>query len=313
MMDQWILVSGIVALTAVAAAIAAVFLTRRKMRRIMENLNAMLDSAIDGDFSERTFDESVLSAVEAKMARFLSSCAVSSKNLTAEKDKIKGLISDISHQTKTPIANILLYSQLLGEKELPEDCAVCVKALSAQAGKLDFLIGSLVKTSRLETGMITVKPRKNAVQALLDTATAQIRPKAKAKEITVEAEATDAVAYFDPKWTAEAIYNILDNAVKYSPRQSVIRIKTIPYEMFSRIDITDEGIGIAGEEHSKIFSRFYRSPSVSSQEGVGIGLFLAREILSNGGGYIKVSSKLGQGSTFSIFLPAEKRGIFRNR
>lgn len=306
-MDKWILVIGIAAVAAVAAAISAILLYRGKTRRLMDSLGAMLDSAIDGDFTESAFDESVLSAVEAKMARFLSSCTVSSKNLTAEKDKIKSLISDISHQTKTPIANILLYSQLLGEHELPEDCAVCVKALSAQAEKLDFLIGALVKTSRLESGIITVNPQRGAVQTLLDAVIAQIRSKAEAKEIAIEAEAMDGAAYYDPKWTAEAVYNVIDNAVKYSPRQSVIKINAIPYELFSRIDVTDEGIGIAEEEQSKIFLRFYRSPAVSGQEGVGIGLFLAREILSNGGGYIKVSSKPGQGATFSIFLPTEKR------
>ena len=306
-MDKWIVVIGIASAVAVAAAIAAILLYRGRTRRIMDSLGAMLDSAIGGDFTESAFDESVLSAVEAKMARFLSSCAVSSKNLTAEKDKIKGLISDISHQTKTPVANILLYSQLLCEHELPEDCAVCVKALSAQAEKLDFLIGALVKTSRLESGIITVNPQRGNLQTLLDAVIAQIRAKAEAKEIAVEAEATDGAAYFDPKWTAEAVYNVLDNAVKYSPRQSVIKIHAMHYELFFRIDVTDEGIGIAEDEQSKIFSRFYRSPAVSGQEGVGIGLFLAREILSNGGGYIKVTSKPGQGSTFSIFLPTEKR------
>lgn len=306
-MDMWILVIVIVAVAAIFAAIAAILLYRRKARSLMDSLGAMLDSAIGGDFTESAFDESVLSAVEAKMARFLSSCAVSSKNLTAEKDKIKGLISDISHQTKTPIANILLYSQLLGEHELPEDCAVCVKALSAQAEKLDFLIGALVKTSRLESGIITVNPQRGVIQTLLNAVVTQINSKAEAKEITIETEATDGTAYYDPKWTAEAVYNILDNAVKYSPRQSVIKIKATLYEQFFRIDITDEGIGIAENEQNKIFSRFYRSPAVSGQEGVGIGLFLVREILSNEGGYIKVSSELGQGATFSIFLPTEKR------
>ncbi|MNB71976.1 Alkaline phosphatase synthesis sensor protein PhoR [compost metagenome] len=307
MMDRWVLIVGIAALV---AAIASILLHLRRTRRIMNTLNAMLGSAIDGNFSESAFDESVLSAVEAKMARFLSSSIVSSKKITAEKNIIKGLISDISHQTKTPIANILLYSQLLGEYELPEDCAICVKALSEQAEKLDFLIGALLKASRLETGIITVTPRKGAVQTLLDTAITQISSKAEAKAITVEAEAAAGTAYYDPKWTAEAVYNVLDNAVKYSSRHSTVTIKAVPYELFFRIDIIDEGIGIAEKEKSKIFSRFYRSAAVSGQEGVGLGLFLAREILSSGGGYIKVSSRPGQGSVFSIFLPMEQADSF---
>ncbi|MBJ8192387.1 sensor histidine kinase, partial [Bacillus cereus] len=108
------------------------------------------------------------SAIEAKFAKFLSICSVSSKNLLAEKNKINELISDISHQTKTPLANILLYSQLLSEYELSQDTSTCVKALSAQAEKLNFLIHALVKTSRLETGIITVSPRRESVQKLLD-------------------------------------------------------------------------------------------------------------------------------------------------
>jgi signal transduction histidine kinase len=266
----------------------------------------MLDKAIDGDFVEGVFDESALSAVEAKLARYLSICAVSSKNLLTEKDKIKELISDISHQTKTPIANILLYSQLLSEYSLPEDCTVCVKDLSGQAEKLNFLINALVKTSRLETGIITVSPKKDAVQKLLDEVLEQILPKADVKGISIAAENTEISAWFDLKWTTEAVYNIVDNAVKYAERGGNITIKAIPYELFCRIDITDNGIGIAEHEQSKIFTRFYRSGAVSKHEGVGIGLFLAREIVSAEGGYIKVSSELGSGSTFSVFLAMEK-------
>lgn len=310
-MDTLELICAIVAVAAIAASITAILLYRRKMRQTIDSLNAMLDSAMDGNFTESVFDESSLSAVETKMARYLSTCSMSSKNLTEEKNKIKGLISDISHQTKTPVANILLYSQLLSERELPEDCAVCVNALSSQAEKLNFLISSLVKISRLETGIITVNPKKGAVQTLLDAAISQIEPKAEPKEIVIELEPTDSSAYFDVKWTTEAVYNIIDNAVKYSPAKCTIKIKATPYEMFCRIDVVDNGIGIPEEEHSKIFSRFYRSASVREQEGEGIGLFLAREIISSGGGYIKVSSKPGHGSTFSIFLPMENR-IFQN-
>ena len=305
-MEQWVFSIGI-SVTAIAVAMGVILLYKRKMRRIMDSLDTMLNHAIDGDFTPDVFDESLLSAVEAKMASFLSACAVSSKDLTEEKDKIKSLISDISHQTKTPIANILLYSQLLAEHDLPEDCGVCVNALNTQAEKLDFMIGVLVKSSRLETGIISVNSQRAPVQTLLDDAIAQIRYKCDEKGIVIEEQIIGGTAYYDPKWTGEAVYNVHDNAVKYSPCQSFIKISTMPYELFFRIDISDEGIGMREEEQSKIFQRFYRSPSVVHQEGVGIGLFLTREILGKGGGYIKVSSNTGQGSTFSIFLPTEKR------
>ncbi|WP_442436534.1 sensor histidine kinase [Paenibacillus peoriae] len=280
----------------------AILLYRKNVHKTMKTIQEMIDTAINGNFSEHVFDESVLSAVETKLARFLSICTVSSKNLLAEKNKINELISDISHQTKTPVANILLYSQLLSEYELSQDAFTCVKALSAQAEKLNFLIHALVKTSRLETGIITVSPRRESVQKLLDAALEQMIPKAEAKGISVVMEDTVIHAYFDLKWTSEAIYNIMDNAIKYTETGGNMNIKVMAYDLFCRIDIIDNGIGIAEEEQGKIFTRFYRSPTVNSQEGVGIGLFLAREIIAAEGGYIKVRSCYGSGSTFSIFL-----------
>ena len=116
------------------------------------------------------------------------------------------------------------------------------------------------------------------------------------------AQDTDAFAVFDFKWTEEALANIVDNAIKYT-EHGTITISAVSYEMFARIDISDTGSGIPETEQAKIFARFYRSNSVQKQEGVGIGLYLARQIISGEGGYIKVASVPGKGSTFSIFLP----------
>lgn len=193
------------------------------------------------------------------------------------------------------------------EHDLPEDSIVCAKVLATQAEKLDFLMLALVKVSRLESVIITVNPQKGTMQMLLNAVIEQIRPKAEEKEITIKTELTNGTVYYDSKWTVEAIYNVLDNAVKYSHRQSTVTICTVPYNLFFRIDVIDQGIGIAEYEQGKIFSRFYRSSNVSGREGMGLGLFLTRQILSDGGGYIKVSRALELGSIFSIFLPTEKR------
>lgn len=268
-------------------------------------MDAMLSAAMDGSFSETMFDESLLSAVETKLAHYLSASAVSAQNLREEKEKIKELIADISHQTKTPITNILLYAQLLSEQALPEASQPYVAALNAQAEKLSFLIGALVKTSRLEAGVFQLQPKLSAIEPMLNTVLEQIAPKAAAKEITVACAETDASACIDVKWTGEALYNILDNAVKYTPEGGSIQIATTVYPLFCRIDVADTGIGIAEKEQAKIFGRFYRSPSVSETEGVGIGLYLARQIVSGQGGYIKVSSKRESGTCFSVFLPLQ--------
>ena len=284
------------------AAAAIVWRERQKSRKTMEHIEKMLDAAMDGSFSETTFDESKLSALETKFAHYLSAAETSSRNLAREKDKIKALVADISHQTKTPIANLLLYSELLQEEALPPSTEANVDTLHAQAKKLQFLIDALVKLSRLENGIISLSPQQAALQPLLESVVEQYTAKASEKGLSLQMQDTDAFAVFDFKWTAEALANIVDNAIKYT-EHGTITISAVSYEMFARIDISDTGSGIPETEQAKIFARFYRSNSVQKQEGVGIGLYLARQIISGEGGYIKVASVPGKGSTFSIFLP----------
>ena len=272
-------------------------------RRTLRRLGDMLDRAIAGNFAEERFDETELSALETRMARYLSANAVSARSLAEEKDAIKTLIADISHQTKTPIANLLLYAQLLEEQDLPPESRAYVSALEGQAEKLRFLIDALVKTSRLESGVLAMTPKRHGLQQLLEDAAAQAAPRAEAKGIALTVEPTDLSARFDPKWTTEALYNLVDNAVKYTPTGGSVTLRAVGYELFCRIDVTDTGPGIPEAEQAKIFQRFYRSPSVSGEEGVGIGLYLARQIAAGQGGYLKVTSRPGEGSTFSLFLP----------
>ena len=274
-------------------------------RKNWERLNQMLDEGIRGEFEESKYDESELSKVESKWKRFLQDSAMAKQNLETEKANIKGLISDISHQTKTPMANIKLYSELLSE-QLEEDGmeAELLGQIQAQAQKLEFLIQALTKLSRLETNILEVVPVKNQVKPLLESAVEEIRKKAEKKEIQIKIEMDfEAEAVFDRKWTEEALYNLLDNAVKYSPAGSEVLISTNLYEMWCVIAVSDRGRGISEEEIPKIFGRFYRAKEVQQEEGVGIGLYLVREILQKEGGFIKVNSEVGKGSTFLCYLP----------
>lgn len=284
------------------AAAVIVFRNRKKTGNTMETIENMLDAAMNGTFAETAFDESKLSALETKFAHYLSSAETSSQNVAREKDRIKSLIADISHQTKTPIANLMLYSELLLEDGLPASARVNAEAVHHQSEKLRFLIDSLVKLSRLENGIIALSPRNTALQPILESITGQYSAKAIEKGLSLRLHDTDISAVFDPKWTAEALANIVDNAVKYT-EHGTITISVESYEMFVRIDISDTGMGILENEQPQIFGRFYRSKNVQEQEGVGIGLYLARQIISGEGGYIKVISAFGKGSTFSVFLP----------
>lgn len=293
----------IIIAAAVLTAAAVVIWDRWRTRRLLKRLDTMLEKAITRGFTEEDYDESLLSAVESKLARYLASSTVSARNLQAEKDKIKTLIADVSHQTKTPLSNVLLYAQLLSEQPLPEENRACVMALEGQAVKLQSLIEALVKTSRLESGVLALHPQPASLAPMLEEAVAQFAPKAAEKKITLTLASSEGDGVFDSKWTAEAVCNLLDNAVKYTPAGGTVTVQTHCYELFCRIDVSDTGPGIPEEEQAKVFQRFYRSPANHQAQGVGIGLYLARQIAEGQGGYIKVFSKPGKGAKFSLYLP----------
>lgn len=287
---------------AVLLALAVVAYDRWHAARTIRRLDEMLTAAMNGSFSEQSFDESRLSALESRLARYLAASALSQGNLREQKDQISALISDISHQTKTPVANLQLYAQLLSEQPLTPQGKDCVAAISAQADKLQTLIEALVKTSRLETGILTLHPQPGEIAPVVERAVSQYGPKATGKGITLTARQTEGSAVFDPKWTEEAVCNLLDNAVKYTPSGGTVWVEVKNYELFSSIRVTDTGPGISEGEQAKIFGRFYRAPSAYQAEGVGIGLYLTRQIAEKQGGYVKVERATERGSIFSLYL-----------
>ncbi len=296
----------ILCLLCAAGAAAAVLLYRRHTLKIMRSLDKMIDKAIDGTFTEENISETMLSEVEAKFSRYLSASELSAKNTASEKEKIKGLISDISHQTKTPLSNILLYTELLGEQDLNGQARYYADETANQAKKLSFLISALVKLSRLETGVLKMSPKKNKLMPMLDKIYRRYLSKAEERGLLLSVKPTSAEALFDEKWVTEALANIVDNAVKYTDK-GYVSISVREFEMFCAVIISDSGMGIPEEEQGRIFTRFYRAASVSQTDGLGIGLHLARQIVSECGGYIKVSSETGKGSVFSVYLPRSQK------
>ena len=274
-----------------------------KTKRLIDRLDIMVDNAIEGRNLESRFDESRMGALETKLQKFLEMNNRSIDGLREEKAKINTLISDISHQTKTPIANIKLYAELLRESDISEESREYVNVLIEQTERLNFLIQSLIKISRLDNGIITLTPKNQTIVSLLEAAKKTYFLAASEKNIDIDITVNEVEAVFDEKWTAEAIEIILDNAIKYTPNNGKILINIEEYQMFLRINIKDTGIGIKEDEYSKIFMRFYRSSDVAEKPGVGIGLYLAREIVTKENGYITVSSDYGKWTVFSIYLP----------
>ena len=178
--------------------------------------------------------------------------------------------------------------------------------MKKQAERLEFLMQALTKMSRLETNLVTVQPEKQSVEPLIFQAVAQIKPKAEACEIDVKIQGNQKItACYDKKWSIEALYNLLDNAVKYSPKGSQVTLRVQEYSMYCEICVEDRGIGMTEEEIPKVFQRFYRGKQVQQKPGVGIGLYLVREIVKKQKGYVKIKSQPGQGSRISLFLPKD--------
>lgn len=297
---------GVLGLMALAALLLLGLWLWLDARRTVRRLDRMLSTAIDGGFGEESFDESAPSALESRMARFLNGSARSLRGVQRQRESIQRLLSDISHQTKTPLANLKLYSSLLMEEELTPRQREQAQVILQQSEKLSFLIETLVKLSRLETDVLVVTPKLQPLSPLLERAASQAKAAAEQKGIALQLhlqQQAEMKALYDLRWTAEALGNLLDNAVKYTPPGGCIQVSATQYELFCRIDVHDNGIGVAEEEQAQIFGRFYRGRQVREQEGLGIGLYLAREIAQKQGGYLKLSSRPGQGSTFSLYLP----------
>lgn len=275
-----------------------------RTRKVMVRLEHMLDSAIHGQFRESQYDETHLSRLEAKFSQFLSASILSRERIDSDRKNLTETIGDISHQTKTPLTNMVLYTQLLQEQELSPEAQALAAQIGIQGKKLDSLIQSLVKTSRLETGVISPTPVPGDIGTLFDELEQSYTPMALIKGVSLSfSDGPGLSVPFDPKWTVEAIGNIVQNAIKYTSPGGCVTVSCQCYELFCRIDIEDTGIGIPEEEQSRIFQRFYRGAQVRQEDGVGIGLYLARQIIAAQGGYMKVRSTPGKGSCFSVFLP----------
>ena len=285
------------------------YVLKQDIYRFAKRLEESLDDILSGKEPKRDWEDedSLWGMVCEKLRRVNHVWQRKEEESLSEKNKMKELISDISHQTKTPAANLKLCMEILQDEPMSDRAEEFLKSMESQIGKLDFLIQGMVKISRLETGVIRIRDHETDLRATIGRAVASIVPRAEQKQIRLYVECDREIRVrHDGKWTEEAIFNLLDNAVKYTERGGSIRIKTVVQEIFTQIRIRDTGKGIAPERQAEIFTRFYREPEVHEQEGVGIGLYLARKIVELQKGYIEVKSEVGEGAEFRICLLNER-------
>ncbi len=265
-------------------------LERRKSAQILNRFEKILTSGT----SDYLADES-LTPTERRLITRLRELETREANVQRGYANISSLVADIAHQSKTPLTSILLYTELHPG----------TATLRAQTEKLKFLIESLTKLANCESGLIAenLSPKRNSVRDLIRSAVETHFNAADSKNIDLRCDVPeDVTAVFDLRWTGEAVSNLLDNAVKYSPENSTVRITACAYDLFVRIDVADEGAGIPEEDLCNLWKRFYRGKNTENHPGVGIGLYLTESILHTEGGRCSVKSS-GEGSTFSVFLP----------
>ncbi|WP_322181914.1 sensor histidine kinase [Neglectibacter caecimuris] len=283
---------------ALSGFIAVAFALYEKMRR--QRLLGDVQKTLEGK-DNFTVSEREIAPLARQLRLKRGEEETRDRRVTESYRNLAALVSDIAHQCKTPLTAAKMYAELLPDS--PESTAIV-----QQTNKLVFLLDALVKLSRCEGGLIeeNVHPVENSVETLAAQALSAVVPEAGSKSIALSAEIPqDLTAVFDPRWTAEAMGAILDNAVKYAPGGSKIEIAAQRYDRYIRLDILDEGPGIPEEELPEIWKRFYRGKTTRNASGVGIGLTLCRMIVQAQGGRVFCENREGGGCRFSIFLPAE--------
>ena len=299
--QQWALYLAAAALLVLGASAALMIYYARRIRRMERILQSLQEQ---GSAPLDTMRESRESKLENRLQRILSQTAREQEQAAQERDEVTMLLSDLSHQLKTPLANVLMYAELLQDDSLDEAQRTSFAAEThRQAEKMQWLMKDMLKASRLEQGSVAFPADFCSIKKTVEQAVCGVRAQAERKKIRVVTEPfEDRALYHNPRWTAEALENILDNAVKYAPEGSQIAVRLRPLEIYTGIEIADEGIGVAPAEYNDIFKRFYRGKQVEQQEGNGLGLYLAQLILNREKGYITVSSQRGKGSCFCVYL-----------
>lgn len=302
------IISAITAVIACSAVFGFIILCmRRRILAATDSICDSIDAIVDNKFQDYAYfcDDTLPAKVSQRLIKLWEVVQYRTSQASNERQEIQILVSDISHQVKTPVTNLCIYAKILEEREVDADQQKqFARTITEHAQHLQFLMDSLIKLSRLETGIIEIHGAENPLHATLEQAVRNVAREAEQKGIQITTDCSDGLmALHDPKWTSEAIYNLLDNAVKYTPENGSITLSVDPWELYTRIQVIDTGKGIAEKNRLKVFQRFFREPDVKGLPGIGLGLPIAKEIINRQNGYIKMEGALSGGAAFSVFLP----------
>ena len=256
------------------------------------------------------YNENLLCRINMISEKAERNMRINMRKIENEKENVKSLVTDISHQLKTPLANVELYNTLLAEEGISdEERLEFLETEGTAIEKLKMLVDSLINISRLEADMISIDKKEENLKECIESAISSVKADAAKKNITIKNEIKeDCILAIDRKWTTEAIFNLLDNAVKYTAPNGKINLSLDNGINYFALNIEDNGIGIDTDEYNDIFKRFYRSRNdiVQNEKGSGVGLYLVRKIMNLQDGNVMVSSEKGKGSTFTLYFSKSK-------
>ena len=300
------MISEVILIAALALCSLTVFYSRRYVKAAFDSIDKILDSILSKNTSpslDSTAD-SRLSKLTHKAAKIIQMNTMDISQIKQEKEIIQSFISDMSHQMKTPLSGVAMYTDLLLEGSISEaERQEFLLRIKIGTEKLQWMMNSLVKMSRLEVGAVELHPVPAGIKQTIFDSISTVFGAAAKRNISVRTAYFEDIALLhDRKWTSEAITNILENAIKYSPSDGVIDISVETLPIYTKVSITDYGMGIAPDEWNYIFKRFYRGRNAKGIDGAGLGLYLANLIFQKQGAYILVDSKPGQYTIFSVFL-----------
>ena len=275
-----------------------------KRERAFAKATGIIEKYAAGDYSERLASNNTGNQQRLFRAVDGLATALQAKSEAEYKGKqfLKDTISDISHQLKTPLAALNMYTEIISsepdeERTVREFASKSVQSLA----RMERLIYLLLKVTRLDAGSVNFNRKPVKVQEIVHKSAEDlfIRAKQEEKELLFEGN-TGITLYCDEDWTVEAIGNLLKNGLDHTKRGGTVCISWSVSPAMLRIDVKDNGSGIQPEDIHHIFKRFYRSRNSLDTQGIGLGLPLAKSIIEGQGGVLSVESEPGQGTVFHI-------------
>jgi signal transduction histidine kinase len=284
-----------------AFALVTVLFLKKQYGQIRE-LTRYAGKISAGDYSLEIRDnrEGDLSILKNEIYKITTLLKEQAGALQRDKALLADSLADISHQLKTPLTSLMVMSDLLSENPPEEERTLFLERMRAQLQRLEWLVSSLLKLSRLDAGAVAMKNKKVQVSALVEKALAALSIPLEIKKLRVYLEGGDDVSFSgDYEWSCEALINILKNCIEHTPERGNLRISFVQNPLYTEITVADSGTGIAPADLPYIFNRFYKGKDAAADQ-VGIGLAMARAIVEKQGGDISVKSEPGRGSEFTI-------------